>query len=217
MTPPPAGGRGERPLRARPLKAARPQRADRAEPTSTTRATTTGRNASVGATKGAAAKRSTSTKRVTPSSGRATGQRVWVTLREASESAGVSISALRKWYNAGIIPSKMAPGPRGDQRLVPLDAVHARAAKYAHAPLRDAAPEPPPPPAPVAPAAPTGIMRSGGAEELVVILDRLADAERRAARAETALEVAKREIAVLRVRVAQMEGALRGQGLDPRG
>jgi transposase len=51
----------------------------------------------------------------------------WVTLDEASAAAAVSRSTLRAWYRAELIPSRMALGPHGPQRLVPLDLVVQRA------------------------------------------------------------------------------------------
>jgi len=53
----------------------------------------------------------------------------WVTLGEAERRAGVSNSALRSWYRSGQVPSRLVDGPHGVQRLVPLDAVLARAAQ----------------------------------------------------------------------------------------
>jgi len=53
----------------------------------------------------------------------------WVTLAEAEAETGVSRSALRSWYRNGEIPSRLVDGPNGPQRLVPLDAVVARAAR----------------------------------------------------------------------------------------
>lgn len=47
----------------------------------------------------------------------------WVTLREASEAVGVSVSALRKAYRAGRIDSRDEEGPYGPQKLVDLDEV----------------------------------------------------------------------------------------------
>lgn len=52
---------------------------------------------------------------------------MWVTLAEAEVEASVSRSALRSWYRAGEIESVVLDGPHGPQRLVPLDAVLARA------------------------------------------------------------------------------------------
>jgi hypothetical protein len=54
----------------------------------------------------------------------------WVTLRQASLDAGVSVSALRKWYRSGAIPSRMEPGVHGEHRLVELGAVRARIGNY---------------------------------------------------------------------------------------
>jgi transposase len=51
----------------------------------------------------------------------------WVGLAEAAGAAGVALSTLRSWYRSGALPSRMVPGPHGPQRLVPLEAVLARA------------------------------------------------------------------------------------------
>jgi hypothetical protein len=51
----------------------------------------------------------------------------WVTLERASAETGVSRAALRSWYRTGQIPSRLAAGPHGPQRLVPLTLVAARA------------------------------------------------------------------------------------------
>lgn len=60
-------------------------------------------------------------------------QDTWVTIAEAEEAAGVSRSALRAWYRAEDIPSRVVPGRHGPTRLVPLDAVIARAAESTRA------------------------------------------------------------------------------------
>jgi hypothetical protein len=52
----------------------------------------------------------------------------YVTLREAAEETGASLPALRRWYREGLIASTTVPGTHGDQRLVDLDEVIARAA-----------------------------------------------------------------------------------------
>ena len=54
---------------------------------------------------------------------------VWVPLAQAEAEAGVSRSALRAWFRAGEIPSRLVDSPHGPQRIVPLDAVLARAAQ----------------------------------------------------------------------------------------
>jgi transposase len=51
----------------------------------------------------------------------------WVTLERAAADTGVSRAALRSWYRTGQIPSRLADGPHGPQRLVPLAPVAARA------------------------------------------------------------------------------------------
>jgi hypothetical protein len=51
----------------------------------------------------------------------------WVTLDRAAAGTGVSRAALRNWYRTGQIPSRLANGPHGPQRLVPLAMVAARA------------------------------------------------------------------------------------------
>ena len=51
----------------------------------------------------------------------------WVTLERAAAETGVSRAALRSWYRTGQIPSRLADGPHGPQRLVPLTLVAARA------------------------------------------------------------------------------------------
>jgi len=51
----------------------------------------------------------------------------WVTLEKAAEETGVSRAALRTWYRTGQIPSRLAGGPHGPQRLVPLAMVAERA------------------------------------------------------------------------------------------
>lgn len=54
--------------------------------------------------------------------------RRFVTLREAADETGASLPALRRWYRDGLITSMVVPGTHGDQRLVDLDEVVARAA-----------------------------------------------------------------------------------------
>lgn len=51
----------------------------------------------------------------------------WVTLDRAARETGASRAALRTWYRNGEIPSRLADGPHGPQRLVPLALVAARA------------------------------------------------------------------------------------------
>src|ERR1700678_3574441 len=51
----------------------------------------------------------------------------WVTLEKAAEQTGVSRAALPTGNRAGQIPARLADGPRGPQRLVPLGVVAGRA------------------------------------------------------------------------------------------
>jgi len=51
----------------------------------------------------------------------------WVTLDVAARQTGASRAALRSWYRSGEIPSRLADGPHGPQRLVPLAVVATRA------------------------------------------------------------------------------------------
>ena len=51
----------------------------------------------------------------------------WVSLAEAEVGTGVSRSALRAWCRTGQVPSRLADGRHGPQRMVPLDAVVERA------------------------------------------------------------------------------------------
>jgi transposase len=51
----------------------------------------------------------------------------WVTLERAASETGASRAALRTWYRTGQIPSRLADGPHGPQRLVPLAVVADRA------------------------------------------------------------------------------------------
>src|SRR5260370_7441881 len=67
----------------------------------------------------------------------------WVTLERAAADTGVSRAALRSWYRTGQIPSRLADGPHGPQRLVPLAMVAARAET---SPRLPPTPQPPPPP-----------------------------------------------------------------------
>jgi transposase len=55
------------------------------------------------------------------------GDETWVTLAEAEGESGVSRSAMRAWYRTGELPSRVVDGPHGPHRLVPLEAVVARA------------------------------------------------------------------------------------------
>ena len=115
----------------------------------------------------------------------------WVPLPEAERAAGVSRSTLRAWYRAGNIPSRLTPSPHGLQRLVPLEAVLARAARSPRVGPRtspDPSPDKEPPVAPGL-STPDAMVRLA---ELAAsaAAERAERAEARAAEAETALRAA---------------------------
>jgi hypothetical protein len=101
----------------------------------------------------------------------------WVSLKDASLRAGVSISWLRKQYRHNGLPTRETVGPRGLQKAVPLDEVLARAAVFAETLVPGTAPPAgavvlPLPPQPTTP------------DLTAVLLDRLFEAQSRAANAE---------------------------------
>ena len=53
----------------------------------------------------------------------------WVSVADAEKAANVSRSALRTWYRNGDVPSTVVDGPHGPTRMLPLDAVLARASR----------------------------------------------------------------------------------------
>lgn len=137
----------------------------------------------------------------------------WVTLRDASDQAGVSVSWLRKQYRRGTLPTREVAGPRGPQKLVPLDRVRALAAPFSPAAGAPGPASGTSPAAPRVPGLPQAVDRGSraavGAPDLA-LLDRLVEAEGRAARAEAdaahlraRLEAALDEIRRLRRLLAQ--------------
>ena len=105
----------------------------------------------------------------------------WVTLNEAAARAGVSVSWLRKQYRRHGLPTIDVAGSRGLQKAVPLEEVMARAAPFTT-----------PPEPPGEPPGPSRPVRAR--DDDASLLDRLIDAEARAARAEA-------ESAYLRLRL----------------
>ena len=100
----------------------------------------------------------------------------WVTLPEAASTVGVSVSALRKWYGAGEVPSRMGPGPTGPRRYVPIGAVRRRAAQtVGTVPPRPRAPQPRSYPASAAGPVPEGyaLVPQGVADALMRVMDML--------------------------------------------
>jgi hypothetical protein len=57
----------------------------------------------------------------------------WVTLAEAVNATGVSLSTLRSWYRTSQIESRMVAGLHGPQRMVLLEAVVNRALRSSRA------------------------------------------------------------------------------------
>ncbi len=128
----------------------------------------------------------------------------WVTLRDASNATGVSISTLRKWRKKGELESQMAPGPTGERIEVPMTAVTDLAAERGAGTVPPAAPvaalatpDPEPAPTTLEPEPPAWAMellaRYDARTE--VLMERLAQAERERANAErdAAIERHRRE------------------------
>ena len=144
----------------------------------------------------------------------------WLSLRDASERAGVSVSWLRKQYREHGLATRDTVGPRGLQKSVPLEEVVARAAVFTASrvpPDGDGpAPEAPTKPGPATPAVASvaladvllAVETLARAQHDTSLLDRLIAAEARAAQAEAEsaylmlrLEDAYSEIQDLRDRV----------------
>ena len=130
----------------------------------------------------------------------------WVTLREAAETAGVSVSALRKWYRQEAIASRLEPGPHGEQRVVRLQEVLDRATRTQSRPTPTAR-EPPDP------SGSKGVLVPREAwqqtlEQLGHLHEagqQLAEARERAGKAETATEFLRERVHELRERVKELE------------
>ena len=112
-------------------------------------------------------------------------QATWVGLREAAERAGVSVAWLRKEYRLRGLPTRERRGRRGVEKEVPLEEVLHRAARFVRP-------------------APSGAVIA--VAEMTRLLDRLAEAERRAIRAELALEQERARTDQLRAEIEQMKG-----------
>ena len=130
----------------------------------------------------------------------------WVSLKEASDRAGVSVSWLRKQYRSNGLPTREVIGTRGAQKAVPLEDVLARAATFGasargSAPAAAAAatvPEPVPTASPDASPVPVPVPAQASIPvtfaDLLTLLERVVEVERRAAQAEA-------EAAYLRLRL----------------
>ncbi len=114
----------------------------------------------------------------------------WVTLRQASDDTGVSISTLRSWYRKGLIDSRVEKGPNGSQRIVRLQEVAARARPATRpAGTGDGLPD-----------------RNARAGELRQVIEELAAARERAGRAEARADLLAQELSELRERAANGGG-----------
>ena len=132
----------------------------------------------------------------------------WVSLKEASDRAGVSVSWLRKQYRSNGLPTREVIGTRGAQKAVPLEDVLARAATFG-ASARGSAPAAATVAEPVATASPVTAADTSPVPvpvppaqasipvtfaDLLTLLERVVEVERRAAQAEA-------EAAYLRLRL----------------
>ena len=131
----------------------------------------------------------------------------WMTLREASDAAGIPLSTLRNWARKGRIPSSLDESPDGTWRIVSLDAVRARARQLGHTVTEEMETKPQKPLAAgedqETPAG-TMLVPIAAWDKMLIQLgnlhqagQELAEARERAARAET-------EAAFLRERLAEM-------------
>lgn len=132
----------------------------------------------------------------------------WVTLREASVQSGVSISALRKWYRADKIRSRLDAGPNGRRRLVDLEEVLARTQRPTG---EEIVPSPSSSDAMVVPPG-TLLVPSDAWEKTLVQLgdlhqaDReLAEARERAAKAETERDFLRERLRELQRRIEHLQ------------
>jgi DNA-binding transcriptional MerR regulator len=130
----------------------------------------------------------------------------WVTLKEAAETADVSVSALRKWYRQDAIASRLEPGPHGEQRVVRLQEVMDRATRR----------RPRPTPAAVAPPDPGGgvlVPREAWQQTLEQLGhlheagQQLAEARERAGKAETTSEFLRERVGQLQDEVKRLHDA----------
>lgn len=129
----------------------------------------------------------------------------WVPLAEAERQAGVSRSTLRAWYRGGQIASRLMPGPHGLQRLVPLEAVLARAER---------SPRTGPRPSPPTQEATMSSTEAAAVHEVMLRMAELAasTAAERAAAAEARAEAAERALHAALERAAAAEALLQAFG-----
>ena len=112
----------------------------------------------------------------------------WVTLREASDQTGVSVSTLRNWYRKGLVNSRVEKGPNGAQRLVRLEEVGER--------VRAKVPADP------TPAQTSSVDSESVSSQLRGLIEELAEARERAGRAEARAELLAQQINELRAQAS---------------
>jgi hypothetical protein len=127
-----------------------------------------------------------------------------VTLRQASDAAGIPLSTIRTWVKKGRVPTTLEEFPDGNRRIVSLDAVRARARSLGHAVDQPEPPSSPPPGTMLVPIdawdkmlIQLGNLHQAGQE--------LAEARERAARAETEATFLRERLAELRAAGAPFE------------
>ncbi len=120
------------------------------------------------------------------------GSERWVGVREAAAEAGVSVGTVRRWYSTGDVTSRVEEGPYGEQRIVPLGEVLARASRTAGRGVE----------------ARRTVELSDAFTRLDNVYGQLVDAGERAARAEVRAELVERQLVEARGEVERLRAEL---------
>jgi hypothetical protein len=127
-----------------------------------------------------------------------------VTLRQASDAAGIPLSTIRTWVKKGRVPTTLEEFPEGNRRIVSLDAVRDRARRLGH-PVDEPEQMTAPPPG-------TMLVPIDAWDKMLIQLgnlhqagQELAVARERAARAETEATFLRERLAELRAAAAPVE------------
>jgi hypothetical protein len=122
-----------------------------------------------------------------------------MTLRQASDAAGIPLSTIRTWVKKGRIPTALEEFPDGNRRIVSLDAVRARARQLSQPMTESEQSEA------VAPPPGTMLVPIAAWDKMLIQLgnlhqagQELAEARERAARAETEATFLRERLAELR-------------------
>lgn len=120
----------------------------------------------------------------------------WVTVQEASRLAKVSVQTIRRYYAGDDpdVPSRLEMGPYGEQRVMPLGAVLARAER-GRQPGWSPEPE-------EEPSADLPVLREA-VQAMHELANRLQETEGRASKAETESEFLRQQLAEQRERLAE--------------